>query len=541
MELRQYFRILVIHKNFILLMCLSATLTSILITYIISEKFRATTLVLIQPTENFEMKNTGKELLGFPFPVTYSDPIKTINQTYSDLIESRPIIEKVVRELGLQQEHEDYEPSFFKRTWKESKKEAKLLVDKARLILMYGRIEKSDPLETAVSKLRKGLSASPIKDTYLFEIQCEYTEPRVAAAIANAAARIFVEYNREVSTQKAREVKEFVKERKDISESDLTQLRETLKQFKNQNDIALLNKQTELKLSSLTDFEDSMKKADNSLKEVAASAEKTREQLVREENYLKSSTTVSNNPLVQELKSQLSSLEVERAGLLQKFSPSHREVTVVQAKIDEANIKLQQETARMVGDEATVLNPVHENLRKELMSLESEKNSLTARRGGLLSVVEGYRTDLKSVSGKEQRLLDLELRLRIAENNFAHLSQEYEDMRLNEANKVSEIRIAQEAVPPVYPVRPLKILYAGTSLLVSLLVGVGIAFLMEYANVSIRNAEEAEGALNLPMLSTIPAVQTASSAAWPLLELPGPAQRADAAAARQRSKSDSDG
>jgi succinoglycan biosynthesis transport protein ExoP len=520
MELRHYLRIIGIHKNLILLMCLSALVTSILITYIISEKYRATTLVLIQPTENFEMTSAGKELLGFPFPITYNDPIKTINQTYSDLIKSRPIIERVVRELGLQQEREEYEPNFFKRTWKKSKKETKALLDKARLLLMYGRIEESGPWEKEVTKVSKGLSVSPVKDTYLFEIECEFTEPRVAAAIANTAARIFVEYNRDASTKKAREFKEFVKEQKDISEKELNQLRETLKQFKNQNNIALLNKEAELKLSSLTDFEDSIKKADNSLKEVAASTEKIREQLSGEEIYLRSSTTVSNNPHVQELQSRLSTLEVERAGLLQKFSPEHREVEAVQAKIDEVNSELRQEIARIVTNETTILNPVHEDLRKELMALESQRNSLMARKGALLSVVEGYRADIQSVAGKEKRLSDLELRLRAAENNFLHLSQEYEDMRLNEAEKASEIRVAQEAIPPLYPARPLKILYAGTSLLFSLLAGVCIAFIMEYANVSIRNAEEAEQALNLSLLVSIPEVESSGSGILPLLESP---------------------
>ncbi len=541
MELRQYLRILVLHKNFIILMCLSATLTAILITYIISEKFRATTLVLVQPSENFEMTNAAKEVLGYPLPITYVDPVKTINQTYSDLIKSRPIVERVVRDLGLQQQQELYEPSFFKRTWKKFRKEAKSLIVKSRLFLMYGRIEKSDPLEAAVEKLSKGLSVTPIKDTYLFQIRCEFTEPRVAAAAANTAARIFVDYYREVSTQKARELKKFVEERRDISERELTQLRATLKQFKSRNNIALLNKEMELKLSSLTDFDDSLKKADNSLKEVAASTDKTREQLSHEDSYLKSSTTISNNPLVQNLKSQLASLEIERAGLLQKFSPSHREVAVVQAKIDEVTAKLQQETARIVNDEATALNPVHENLRKELMSLEAEKNSLTARRGALFSVVQDYRQDLKSVAAKEQQLSDMELKLRVAETNFLHLSQEYEDMRLNEAKQVNEIEIAQEAVPPVYPVRPVKILYAGISLLVSLLVGIAIAFIMEYANISIRNAEEAVEALNLPLLSTIPAIQTGSGATWPLLEPTEAARKTVVADARQKGKSEFNG
>ena len=518
MELRHYLRIVLIHKRSLLLMCLSATLTSILITYLISEKYRGSAIVFIQPTESMELANKGKEMMGFPFPATYTDPIKNANQTYIELIKSRNITERVVVQLGLHKEDEKHEPNFFKRIWKKSKKEMKTLIDNTWTLFLYGRIEETDPLESMVSILKKKLSAEPIKDTYLFQIKAEFGDPNVAAAIANTAAHIFVEYSKDVLNKKDREYTEFIKGRKDISEKELIQLRDALKNFKMQNKITHLKKETELKLSALSDFENSLKKTENSLKEVTAGAKKVQKQLARENTFLKSSITISNNPLVQDLKSRLASLEIERTGLLEKFTPVHKEVITVNSQITEITKKLEREVHRIVSDEATTLNVVHENLRKELMALETEKNSLEARRNALLSVIDRYRDDLKAVADREMQLSELELWVNIAENNFTHLSQKYEDARVNEAKRLSEIRIVQEAVPPVYPARPLKVVYAATALLLSLLVGVGAAFIMEYANISIRNVKEAEEVLDLPVLGTIPQIKSYPDRGWILCQ-----------------------
>jgi uncharacterized protein involved in exopolysaccharide biosynthesis len=465
-----------------------------------------------------EWVNKGKEMMGFPFPVTYNDPIKIANQTYIELIKSRNIIERVVVKLGLHKEYEEHEPNFFKRMWKKSKKELRTLFDETLTFLLYGKIEKIDPLESMVSKLKKKLSAEPIKDAFLFRIIGEFGDPNVAAAIANTAAHIFVEYSKDVLNKKDHEYKEFIKGRKDVSEKELIQLRDALKNFKMQNKITHLKKETELKLSALSDFENSLKKTENSLKEVTAGTKKVQEQLAQENTFLKSSITISNNPLVQDLKTRLASLEIERIALLEKYTPVHKGVITVNSQIIEITKILEQEVHRIVSDEVTTLNTVHENLRKELMALETEKHSLEARRTALLSVIDKYREDLKSVADREMQLSDLELRVNIAESNFTHLSQKYEEARVNEAKRLSEIRVVQEAVPSVYPARPLKVVYAATALLLSLLVGVGTAFILEYANTSIRNVKEAEEVLDLPVLGTIPKIKNYLDRGWILYQ-----------------------
>jgi len=510
MELRQYVRVLARFSPFIALLCASATISGVLLTYVISEKYRATAIVLVQPNDAIEMHAKAKELLGFRFPLTYNDPVKLVNQTYSEIIESRGVAQRVVEQLGLDKEAASHEPNLLKRIWVKSKKRVKEGATRAWLLLLYGRIEPSTPLETAVSKLKKKISANPIKDTYLFEIRAEFTEPRVAAAIANTAAQAFVELSREVTGKRAHELERFVREQKDISERELSELRDRLKHFKREEGITVLNKESELRLESLHRLEDSLTETEGSLREADAKRTKVHAQLQTEAPSLVSSTTINNNPLYRDLKSQLATFEIERVGLLEKYTSSHKEVRSVDSRIEETKKRLEEEVARIVSEESTTPNPVRENLRRESMSLELERESLEARRLALSPAIDRHRHALGRVPEEEKRLSDLELRVKIAESAFTHLSQEYEDTRVNVAKSISEIRVVQEAVPPQYPARPLKLVNGGVSLLVSLLVGVALAFLFEYTNSAIRDIDDAERAVDAPLLAAIPAVSVGS-------------------------------
>ena len=93
------------HWGTIALFCLSAVANAVLITYMLDESYEASTLVLItpQPDATFGRQTADpKELLSFPVSsVGTSTQTETSTKTYSALIKSWPVIERVVRNLRL--------------------------------------------------------------------------------------------------------------------------------------------------------------------------------------------------------------------------------------------------------------------------------------------------------------------------------------------------------------------------------------------------------------------------------------------------------
>src|SRR5262245_64328071 len=66
-----------------------------------------------------------------------------------------------------------------------------------RNYLEYGRDIPASPYELALEDVEKNLVVSARKDTYAFAIAYRSTDPKTAAAVANAAAEIFLEQSSE--------------------------------------------------------------------------------------------------------------------------------------------------------------------------------------------------------------------------------------------------------------------------------------------------------------------------------------------------------
>ena len=80
------------------------------------------------------------------------------------------------------------------------------------------------------------------------------------------------------------------------------------------------------------------------------------------------------------------------------------------------------------------------------------------------------------------------------------LQQDIADVRLQQ----SAVRIISRAEPPEYPSKPNKNLNYAISIAAGLFVGIGVAFLIEYLDTSVKTMADAETLLGLPVLTVIP-------------------------------------
>ena len=93
---------------------------------------------------------------------------------------------------------------------------------------------------------------------------------------------------------------------------------------------------------------------------------------------------------------------------------------------------------------------------------------------------------------------------RIAEQNYEFFLKRYDEARIKESATVTEIRIASSAVPSLYPVKPLKYMYAGLSFAMALGVAIGWALLMETFAPCVRTARDLNDKVGVPVLGAIP-------------------------------------
>lgn len=78
-----------------------------------------------------------------------------------------------------------------------------------------------------------------------------------------------------------------------------------------------------------------------------------------------------------------------------------------------------------------------------------------------------------------------------------------------EIKKVDSVSIVDKAVPPDIPVKPKKTLNIAIAFVVGLMAAVGLAFLLEYFDNTVKTSQDVETLLGIPVLGVIPNYEVA--------------------------------
>jgi uncharacterized protein involved in exopolysaccharide biosynthesis len=434
MELLEFLRLLGRHRTTIALMCASAALTALVLTYALTERYAASALVLVRPQEQMQMVGSGSDKQTLDFPLPQVVPFEAMTRTFGEVIRSSAVVGPVVERLGLDQ------PTVETMWWKRLKNWSKNRLSDAWALLKYGRIEEQDPKEAAIETVQTFLTVEPTKDTYVFQIAYLASDPGVAAAVVNAAADVFVEYNWELYRAEKSKGREFVGEQLAESEAELARAREPMRAFKERNQSVLLER------------------------ELAAKVE----------------TLASNRT---------------------ELSRTAADIAAAAARLAELNRGLRP------GPSVVLTAKLQERPTAKLLATEAELRGLQARRTSLAGTIETGGSELGALPPEQLEHARLLSDVKVAESTHEFVKKSYDEARIREAESVPEIRVVSAAVAPVYPERPLKILYVGTAFGMALAAGIVLAIVLEYLNQTLRTTDDAVRALGLPLLATIPPLE----------------------------------
>lgn len=174
---------------FIVVFCLAAVLTSLALTYILTEKYDAATTMYYRPLESSLLRQKTTESFGAPPP---APPFKVINQTLRDMIRSPLILEPVVKKLHMDEDQEVYYDTWYERWYNEAKDSLMDYYAKTKMILQYGRIIEEDPLLSAISELAENIDITATKDSYIYVLKVRDKHPKRATLIVDLAGKELV-------------------------------------------------------------------------------------------------------------------------------------------------------------------------------------------------------------------------------------------------------------------------------------------------------------------------------------------------------------
>lgn len=331
--------------------------------------------------------------------------------------------------------------------WKIWKQRVKGYLKDAWTYLKYGRIERSDPFTSATELVQKLITVEPTKDTYVFEIRFLARFPELAAAVVNTAADVFVEYNLNLYRSESSVARAFIEEQVRKSDASLARARMETRSYKERHGIVELDKEIENTVDSVaelrTDFE-----------------------------------------------------QIRR-----KVASTEARVAVLAGQLGMRKTKSRRIDGRLIA------GSLREDLMSKLILAESELASLRAGSKRLAATIETREAALETLPERQAELARLRLDMAVAEDTHRLIRQAFDEARIREAEQIQEIRVIAAATVPTYPVRPIKVYYAGAAVALALVVGVVIALLLEYLNFALESSDDAQEALQLPLLATFPRIE----------------------------------
>jgi len=351
-------------------------------------------------------------------------------------------------------------------------------------------------------KLQQMLTVEQIRDTHLLAIKVESTYAGRAALLANAVARSFERYHIKRKLRTSSEAFDYLQQQKNEQEQNLLAAEQRLQEFREKAkvvslDVADKSNPVLTRLSRLSDqlTEAQLKRIEleAQFSVVAQAVKEDGEGLEPNNEKLYSLSSVRVDRTVGELRARLVEAEKQVATLSDTYGREHPQLQAAQAEVDLLRARLKEALSQLVGSltaELTMLRGQEEDLREQcdeqnLLALELAKQSLTFNR--LQSDVERQR------------------------NLFDVLVERMKEVDLTADYAKTNVEVQQEAEVPRSPIRPKKARTVALSLFLGLFAGVGLAFLTEYLDDSVKTPEDLEERVGIPLLGFVPSMANGSA------------------------------
>ncbi|MEQ8170373.1 MAG: polysaccharide biosynthesis tyrosine autokinase [Candidatus Eremiobacterota bacterium] len=335
------------------------------------------------------------------------------------------------------------------------------------------------------------LSFNKIKDTEIILINAINEDPELARLIANYGADQFKEKNRQFDSIKLKQSRDMVEQQLAMVEKDLKEAEEKFKNFQKKENLIDVDTEVQAQVKKVIDLESS--KAQAQVEKDVAQAK-----LTEARSGLQGGMGIDEkDPVVTTLEGQLAALEIELAGLKEKWADDYPDVLNTKAKIEETKKKLREAMASQ--------NTAEKN--QMLINNSVEYTGADAKTSGLSALYEKESTNLKNLPEKIVEMKRLKRELDITEDKYKQLLQKSQQAKIMEADQQGNIEVAAYALTPFVPFKPNMKKNLSMALLLGLCLGIGMAILLEQLNIPLINEEDVSKNLNLSVMEVIPKIK----------------------------------
>ncbi len=401
---------------------------------------------------------------------------------------------------------------------------------------------RTTPMDEVVSKMRSkievalerprpqwGMPSGPTA----FHLRFTYSDPAAATAVTDRLGTTFVAQNTTDRGALAGATNRFLEGQLDAARKTLEEQERKLEAFRQLHGQAL---PTQLQ-SNMQAVLNTQMQVQSLVESMARDRDRKQmlERLYRDDLALANATPAvvarasgTTAPSLQSAQQQLAEAKAALAALELRYQADHPDVARARRMVATQQQKAEAEAASLrarieaPSPTAPVAVPPEqgERLRQSLAEIESLDRQIAFKESEerrLRSTVEQYQRHIEAVPGLESAWTSLTrdydtqqaaYKELLSKSTAAKVSADLEHEEIGE-----RFRIVDPARVPVHPLASLRVRYNAGGFALGLLFGAGLAFLLEWRDATFRSDADVLDVLGLPVLASIPRVETAAESA----------------------------
>jgi len=464
--LRDYLLILYKRKWVIILCVITVTISSLVFAPTPVPVYEAFTTVLVE-----------QPVTSTPLLKGIAAPLKSTQlETQAELITSRTVAESAVKLLRLN------------------------MMDAVKERGIAAEWLNSDG---AANMIRRNISVSRIGNTNLLVIKARSEDPVKARDIANTVAKVFVSQSVMESSRETQTARQFIEKQVDAFAKKLRESDDELTAFKAKEQYTTIEKEISMLSTIETQYINSKLE-----REIAEAKLKAVESQLLEMKVAAPSIANIQSPLIQAFRDKITQLELQRSLLLREYTEKHPDVVRLKNEIQMTVDRLKEEFAKVCASGASMQDSwvSYQDLIKKHIDLEVEIKSLKTREDAMKKQMSEFSDQLNDLADKKATYLRLSRQMKTAEETYMILLGKLEEIKIAESMESGNIRIVDPAVIPRESIKVSKSQKGILGAFLGFFIGVGMAFLLEHLDTSLKSISEVERYLNLHVLGVIPKI-----------------------------------
>ena len=336
------------------------------------------------------------------------------------------------------------------------------------------------------------VSISYRADNRLVDVGFESTDSRLTADVANALAHNYIEQNLDIKLHASKEAADWLNARLGEQRTQVQSSELTLQRYREQNADVSLSDQQNVVTQRLAELSSAATRAKTERIDTEA--------LYQQLQALRSNPSgtnalplMLNNPLIQQLKTELTTLQREETTQSEQLGDRHPDIIRIKATIRRVEGQLQAEVSKVGETVQSQIVAMREKERNLAAALESqERVALTLNRRGIQ-----YGALQREVTSNRQL--------------FDALLERAKQTELSADLKIGNTQVVDPAEVPQTPASPQPQLVLMLAFLLGLPLGVGTALGIDYFDDRVQSPDEIKMGLGLKFLGFAPAIPRAEA------------------------------